>query len=134
MRPRGLKRRSAALAACALAILPLAACGKSEEDTIRDTAQRFFDAERAGDVKTLCDMFAEPVRNQFKTSHQRCERVLAKAGPGSAGTKVTLGTVSTDQGDRASVAVTIARAGAKPATRQLVLEKEGGEWKVASGA
>ena len=117
----------------ALAAAPLAACGQSEEDRIQGTVQKFFDAERAGDVDTLCDLFANSVSNQFKRARRSCPKVLKQAGAGKGNAKVTVGQVSRDQDDRASVVVKFQRGAAPATTRQIALLKEGGGWKIASG-
>jgi ketosteroid isomerase-like protein len=128
------KRVTIALLAAVLLTPALGACGGASDDEqqVRTAATKFFTAVHARDFKTVCGLLSETVLQLIpKAKEGGCEKALSKAPNSQTDAIVTVSDARV-RGSRATVTASVRAAGKQPANLEVLLVKEGGDWKVAS--
>ena len=122
------------LAAVLLAALAASAtaCGKSDEEKVRDSLRRFETATAEKDYRALCgDVLARDLVTKLRSVGLPCELALRRAlGPVQA-PKLTIGKIRVT-GDTALARVTSTARGQQPSQDTIRLVKQGDEWRVSS--
>lgn len=133
-----MRVRPTALAAALVLCLALAGCGGGggdDTEQVSDAVKAFVDAGNHHDAAAACALLAK----------QQLQAVRKLGGGGSCATVVggllthSSGniTVKVDQvrvqGDRATADVTVRQGNGPPRSQSLLLLREDGEWKLASG-
>jgi hypothetical protein len=122
---------------CAL-VLGLAACGGGEDDEteVREVVRDFVEATNERDGETLC---GELLTQEFKekatgATGDRVDEVCREQLELTKGLELELVEIgrTTVRGDRATVRTTLNTDGVE-APRVFSLEREDGEWRLASG-
>jgi ketosteroid isomerase-like protein len=118
----------------AAAVLVLAGCsgvgGKSEEDKVKDVVNQFVAAGNARDFAKVCDLLTEQMR--AVQGGKQCEaNFKTRAGGAKSHTQIEITDVRIS-GTQAAVDAKL-RNGKNPASeQQLLLQKQHGEWRVAT--
>ena len=124
--------RSLLAALCALVVLPLAACGRDEEEGVRSVLDRFATATAQKDFQTICDrVFAEALVEEVRQAVP-CELALQNSDLADAREpKLEIRSIEVD-GDRATAVVRTSAENqeASEDTVQLVREPDG--WRIAA--
>lgn len=123
--------------AIALAAVAIAGCGgEREEDKVRKVVDSFVAAGNERDAGAACELLAAEQIEAVErlAGGGSCETALGQilAAAGSENTEVTVEAVRVE-GDRATVDATVSGAGTADQAQSLLLVRENGEWKLASG-
>jgi ketosteroid isomerase-like protein len=130
------RRPAALLAALALAIpasLALGGCGKSDDEQVRDTLDRFEKSIAKRDFATLCDdVFSTDLVKRVQSTGLSCEVALQRSifsstlQPSIDVEKVRV------RGDTALAAIQTTAVGQPPSQDTIRLVKEKDDWRVSS--
>ena len=117
---------------CALVALPLAACGRDEEDDVRAVLERFATATAQKDFQTICDrVFAEALVEQVRRTVP-CELALRNSDLGDAkNPKLEVRQIDVE-GDKASAVVRTSADNQEASEDTVQLVREGDGWRVAA--
>ena len=117
---------------CAVTALPLAGCGRDEEDDVRAVLERFATATAEKDFQTICDrVFAEELIAEVRKQIP-CELALRRSDLGDArNPKLEIRSVEVE-GDRATAAVRTSADNQEPSEDTVRLVREGDGWRVAA--
>jgi hypothetical protein len=124
------------IAICVTAVIAVAAgfgCGRSDEDQVRQTLQRFAQAVAAKDSERLCrDLLAKELLNRLAQAGVPCDVALSRGLAGAQ--QPTLRVLKVDvRSDRLAYAVVrTSAANQQPSTDTFRVVKEGGRWRVGS--
>jgi hypothetical protein len=127
--------RFAALAACCVALAGCGGGGGSDEDQVREVVQSFVDAGNEKDPAAACELLARQQLRAVRKLGGSCPEVVAGLLEASnGGTSVTVDEVRIE-GNRATADVTVKAGGGSGPGRSssLLLVREDGEWRLASG-
>jgi hypothetical protein len=121
--------RGSAILVAALAVAAASGCGGSEEDAARDAVKRYAEAIAEGDEKEVCETLTEDSRKQFDRAG--CEKAYSNFGAFlDREQKERLNDLEPEvKIDGAKATTTIAE---EPLKGKVRLEKEDGEWRIAS--
>ena len=128
-----MPRRTAALLAAALAGLVAGACGKSDDDKVRDTLAHFEQATKQEDYKALCDdVLSEQVVQRLRAVGLPCETALQRSTVASTlQPSITVEQVKV-RGDTALAQITSTAVGQRASHDTIRLVKQGDDWRIAS--
>jgi len=126
--------RLAALAVCCLALAGCGGGGGSEEDQVSEVVQSSVDAGNNRDPAAACELLARQQRRAVRKLGPSCPEVVAGLLEARKGTtSVTVDEVRI-KGDRATADVTVKQGDRGPGrSSSLLLVREDGEWRLASG-
>ena len=127
-----MPRRTAALLAAALAGLVAGACGKSDDDKVRDTLARFEQATEKRDYKALCDdVLSKQLVQRLRAVGLPCQLALQRGLGGVIQPSITVEQVKV-RGDTALARITSTAVGQRASHDTIRLVKQGDDWRVAS--
>lgn len=125
-------RRIAAAAVIAALSATAAACGRSDEEKVRDTLTRFEAAAAKKDYARLCDdLLARELVGRLRTVGLPCRRALSLSlGP------VLQPSVHVEEvrvrGDTALARITTTASGQRPSRDTMRLVRQDGDWRVSA--
>lgn len=124
--------RRAALAILAAVALGLTACGRSDQEQIRDKLDRFQDATAKKDYQALCDdLLASALVMRLRGVGLPCEVALRTGFADVRRPTLTVTAVEV-AGDEALARVRTSAANQPPSDDTIKLVKEGDDWRIAS--
>ena len=127
-----MPRRTAALLAAALAGLVAGACGKSDDDKVRDTLAHFEQATKQEDYKALCDdVLSKQLVQRLRAVGLPCQLALQRGLGGVIQPSITVEQVKV-RGDTALARITSTAVGQRASHDTIRLVKQGDDWRVAS--
>lgn len=125
-------RATATALALALSLLALPACGRSDEDEVRDSVEAFGQATARKDYQALCDeILSRELVDKLKMAGLPCEQALQVALEQVRQPRVQIQQV-TVTGDQARALVRTTAAGQEGSTDAIALVKESRGWRVDS--
>jgi hypothetical protein len=133
-----MRASATALAAALILCLALAGCGGGggdDTEQVSDVVRSFVDAGNHRDAAAACALLA---RQQLQAMRKvggggDCATVVGSLLTGASGnTSVKIDQVRVD-GDRATADVTVRQGDGPPRSSSLLLVREDGEWRLASG-
>jgi ketosteroid isomerase-like protein len=126
-----LRRLATAAALLALAATG-AACGRSDEDQVRDTLTRFEQATAQKDYGALCDdLLASELVGRLRAVGLPCPQALRRALGAVIQPSVHIDRIKVS-GDTALARITTTAAGQDPSRDTLRLVKQDGGWRVSA--
>lgn len=118
--------------ALGLALLVLPACGRSDEDEVRDSVEAFGQATARKDYQALCDeILSRELVDKLKLAGLPCEQALRVALEEVRQPRLQIQQV-TVSGDQARALVRTTAAGQEGSTDAVSLVKESRGWRVDS--
>ena len=127
------RRPVALLTALAVAVLGAAGCGKSDDEKVRDTLDRFGEATAKRDFKTLCDdVLSSDLVRRVRAAGLTCPVALQRSVLSST-LQPSIDVEKVRVRDNTALAlITTTAVGQKPSQDTIRLVKEGDDWRIAS--
>ncbi|MDX6698719.1 MAG: hypothetical protein QOE65_2116 [Solirubrobacteraceae bacterium] len=125
-------RRIAALLALLALVATTAACGRSDEQQVRDTLSRFERATAQKDYSALCDdLLARELVGRLRSVGLPCPQALSRALGQVIQPAVEVDRVRV-KGDTALALITTTAAGQQPSRDTMRLVRQSGHWRVSA--
>ena len=119
--------------ACAAALAGTAGCDDDSDSGANATAEALVAARNANDGQAFCDLLSDEVREALETGTEGCAAYVEEQSSGSP-TRFELVGVD-EEGDKAVATLKATReegGSTREAELQIGLERQDGEWRVAS--
>jgi hypothetical protein len=125
-------RRLVAALSLAFACGPLAACGKSDSDQVRDVVRRFAQATAKRDYQQICDdLLSRRLAETVEEFGLPCEQAFRAGLQTVRYPRLQILRVRVVK-DNAFVTVHTSASNQMPSTDTLQLVREGGGWRIAA--
>jgi hypothetical protein len=115
--------------ACAAALIPLAGCGRTDEEKVRDTVDQYVKAQKDKNYEKVCNLFDDSFRRD-QGLVANCPQTLASQDTGQPAGDSTISSVKVNHG-KATVALDVSQGGEAPSRRTISLVRRDGDWKIS---